>query len=219
MDSVRSARLCRTARAARYVIIARWNKLKGAGGSAALWSGRMRLDIWRKGYFSVGLLLIIIIQIVVIYKLLFDNKTDIVTDLKLMYIAKTLGILWKRFFCRRGLICTWFFEGFEYTPERGVGEPPFYGLSGACYRFEPLIAYPVGPSERKVLCFAENRVVGMCDAFLCMNRRPALLKKESGLFDKEETRSQCGSGFCKRTMCIVVHFTVASENPAGWIKS
>ena len=30
---------------------------------------------------------------------------------------------------------------FEYTPERGVVEPPFYGLSGVCYRFEPLIAY------------------------------------------------------------------------------
>ena len=40
---------------------------------------------------------------------------------------------------------------FEYTPERGVVEPPFYGLSGACYRFEPLIAYLGGPSIWKVL--------------------------------------------------------------------
>ena len=34
---------------------------------------------------------------------------------------------------------------FEYTPERGVVESPFYGLSGACYRFEPLIAYRKSP--------------------------------------------------------------------------
>ena len=61
-------------------------------------------------------------------------------------------------------------------------------LSSGCRRLQ--IAYPWGPSIREVFCYAKNRVVGMCDVFQCMNRRPALLKKESGLFDKKEPRSQ-----------------------------
>ena len=106
-------------------------------------------------------------------------------------------------------------RGRRVRPPFFRGFSPLLSLRSPDRVFEPLIAYPVGPSIWKVLCFAKNRVVGMCDVDQFMNRRPALLKKESGLFDKEETRSQCGSGFCKRTMCIVVHFTVASENPAG----
>ena len=48
----------------------------------------------------------------------------------------------------------------------------------------------------------QKAVCGMCDVDQFMNRRPALLKKESGLFDKEETRSREVPGFV-REQCIL----------------